>query len=121
MHVIYNKLLRSFVHWSAKFSLDRSEQPFNALLMISCFQLLLVNAIQAFYALGASRELPFGKLQITFIGVAIFFINFSIMKRMLRGKDATVVARDIVLIAPLFALFCAVVFILSVIMVYIKG
>jgi len=115
LHGLYEQTLRSFLYWSGKFSIDRAEQPFNALLMMSASQMLMLVASILLYESASGHAFPLSGVFLTLASLVILFINYLLFKRIALEKVAAAPNVRVRLCAPLFAGFCIAVIFLAVI------
>lgn len=113
--MFYRKVLKSFLYWSGKFSADRSEQPFNAILMIAACQVLLLVALALFYEYATASLLPLSGLSLTILSVLLLFANLYLFRHGNVDKMSDISNAKVRFLAPLFASFCIFMLIFSVI------
>jgi len=117
----YKEIFKSFLYWSAKFSIDQREQPFNALLMLSACETLLIVSLALFYEYAMNSLLPLSGLFLTIFSVIIFIINFYFYKYKYIDQISHTYKANVKFLAPLFAFLCICMLIVSVFVSLSRG
>lgn len=120
-HGLYGRIIRSFLYWSGKFSVDRAGQPFNTLLMMSASQMLILVALILLCESASGLAFPLSGSSLTVASVVIFFVNYFLFKRIAIEEVTAAPDVRVRFWAPLFAGFCISVIFLAVIFRLSKG